>query len=134
MTYILDTNICIHILRENSFNILKHAKNKSSASILLSDITVAELWHGVWMSKKVKENEQLLNNFLISFTKLPFDSAHARMFGILKSEQQKKGKMLGPFDLQIAAQALEMDAILITANEKEFKQIKDLRIENWLKP
>ena len=133
MIYILDTNICIYMLKKQSMNILKNAKNSNRTSIMISDISVAELWHGVWKSEKISENEKKLTLFLDSFEKLPFDTSHAKTYGMLKSEQQKNGKNIGSYDLLIAAQALDMDAILVTANEKELKQIKDLRIENWLK-
>jgi tRNA(fMet)-specific endonuclease VapC len=121
------------MLKKESMNILKHAKNSSRTSIMISDISVAELWHGVWKSEKITENEAKLNVFLDTFEKLPFDSSHGKTYGMLKSDQQKSGKSTGAYDLLIAAQALCMDAILVTANEKEFKQIKDLRIENWLR-
>lgn len=132
MTYILDTNICIHMLNHKSFNLLKHAKKKNQTQIYISTITEAELWHGVWNSSYIEENGEKLKNFLQCFPKLKFDSTHATSYGQLKAEQRKKGKNLGSNDLLIAAQALELEAILVTANEKEFKQIKGLKIENWL--
>jgi tRNA(fMet)-specific endonuclease VapC len=53
-------------------------------------------------------------------------------YGRIKTEQKKIGKNIGPNDLLIAAQAMELEATLVTANVKEFKQIKGLKIENWL--
>ena len=132
MTYILDTNICIHILNTKSFGILKHAQKKTHTDIYISAITEAELWDGVWSSKKVDENQLVLKKFLGCFSRLSFDSSFAMTYGRLKAEQKKIGKNIGPNDLLIAAQAIELDATLVTANQKEFKQIKGLKLENWL--
>ena len=120
-------------MKSKSFSILKHAKKPSRTEILISSITEAELWFGVWNSKHIADNEAKLKTFLQCFPKISFDSSYAKTFGELKAQQRKSGRTIGSNDLLIASQALDMDAILVTANEKEFKQIKDLRIENWLK-
>lgn len=133
MIYLLDTNICIHILKTTSISVLKNAKRKADSIFLVSDITVAELWYGVSKSERIKENEQNLVKFLQSFETLPFNSKHARVYGSLREGQRKKGKIVGSHDLLIAAQAIESDAILVTANEKEFSQIAGLKLENWLR-
>ncbi len=133
MKYILDTNICVHMIKSKSFSILKHAKKPLRTEIFISSITEAELWFGVWNSKNISDNEARLKTFLQCFPKLSFDSTFAKTFGELKAQQRKNGRNIGSNDLLIASQALDLDAILVTANEKEFKQIKDLRIENWLK-
>lgn len=133
MNFILDTNICIHMMKNQSFSILKHAKRKSNSTIAISSITEAELWHGVWNSQKLDENQVNLTLFLSLFSKIPFQSSHAKLYGAIKFEQRKKGNNIGHNDLMIAAQAIDLDAILVTANEKELKQIVDLRIENWLR-
>lgn len=133
MIYILDTNICVHMLNNQSIGILKHAKNKQSTVIYISSITEAELWYGVMKSSRANENIPNLRKFLELFPRLPFDSTFSHQYGLLRHQQTKMGKQIGENDFFIAAQALELDAILVTANEKEFKKIKDLRIENWLK-
>lgn len=133
MNYILDTNICVQILKEKSFSLLKHTKNRAVSNIYLSTITELELWYGVWNSSKIQENEKILKLFLENFPKLPFTSQAAIICGHLKAHHRKNGKAIGHNDLMIASQALELDAILVTANTKEFKMIKDLRIENWLR-
>lgn len=132
MNYILDTNVCIHILKKRDLGILKHAKNKSKTVIYISSITEAELWHGVFNSTHIPENSNTLKRFLEMFPKLHFNSEAARIYGEIKSSQQKRGKILGPNDLLIASQALDLDAVLVTANEREFKQVKELKLENWV--
>jgi len=133
MNYLLDTNICVHMLKTKSFNVLKHARKSNSTQINISSITECELWFGVWNSTNILENQERLKTFLQSFSKVSFDSSFAFTYGYLRAEQKKSGRNIGHNDLLIAAQALDMDAILVTNNEKEFKQIKDLRIENWLR-
>lgn len=86
----------------------------------------------VYGISRKEENKEILKRFLQCFPKLKFESSHAECYGQLKAEQKKKGKNLGSNDLLIAAQAIDLEAILVTANEKEFKQIKGLKIENWL--
>jgi tRNA(fMet)-specific endonuclease VapC len=132
MNYILDTNVCIHILNNRDLGILKHAKSKSRTAIYISSITEAELWYGVFKSTRPNENSVNLKSFLELFPKLPFTSEAAKNYGELKLRQQKAGRILGPNDLLIASQALELEATLVTINEKEFKQVKELKIENWV--
>lgn len=133
MTYLLDTNICVRMLNNQSIGPLKHAKNKLSTRIYVSSITEAELWYGVIKSSRASENIPYLKKFLELFPRLAFDSTFSHQYGLLRHQQTKIGKIIGENDLVNAAQALELDAILVTANEKEFKQIKGLGIENWLK-
>lgn len=133
MNYILDTNILIHIMQNKTPNLLKKVGQQRGATFYLSTITEAELWYGVAKSNQRNKNEELLVKLLSYFKKLPFNSTDAQSFGSIKMHQMKTGKAIGPFDLLIATQAIEIDATLITANEKEFKQIKNLKVENWLK-
>lgn len=133
MNYILDTNVFIHIMQNKTPNLLKKISQQRGASFYLSSITEAELWYGVANSKQRMKNEELLIKLLSYFVKLPFNSVDAEKYGSIKFEQMKSGKVIGPYDLLIATQAIELDAILITANEKEFKQIRNLKVENWLK-
>jgi tRNA(fMet)-specific endonuclease VapC len=133
MSYLLDTNICIHMLNNKSFSLLKHAKKKTHTNIYISSITEAELWFGVFNSSKVSENTKTLKTFIQCFPHLPFTSKDASVYGELRAIQNDSGKLIGHNDLFLAAQAIENDLILVTNNEKEFKLIKNLRLENWLK-
>ena len=132
MNYILDTNICIHILNQRDLSLLKHAKQNSKTVIYISSITEAELWHGVFNSSRIPENTITLKRFLELFPKLFFTSESAKIYGELKSSQVKRGKSLGPNDMLLASQAIDLEAVLVTNNEKEFKQVPGLRVENWL--
>lgn len=133
MTYLLDTNICIHILKNSKPNLIKVISQRRGSEFFISTISHAELWYGVYNSKKLSSNTNRLEEFFTPFQLAEFNAEDANYFGRLKSEQKSLGKVIGENDLMIASQVLRMDAILVTANEKEFSQIKGLRIENWLK-
>lgn len=133
MNYILDTNICVHMIKSKSFSVLKHAKKKTTTQIYISTITESELWYGVHNSQMYEENKKSIEGFLEFFPKISFTSSAAEIAGELKAIHRKNGKTIGANDLLIAAQALDIDAILVTGNEKEFKQINGLRVENWLR-
>jgi len=64
---------------------------------------------------------------------LPFDDTDAVEFGLIKKDLEKKGKLIGPMDLLISAQAKSKNLILVTNNIKEFGRVEGLKLENWLK-
>jgi len=72
-----------------------------------------------------------LLQFLAAFKILPFDDDDAEQFGIIRSDLKKRGTIIGPYDMLIAAQALSKNIILVTNNIKEFCRIENLRIEDW---
>jgi len=131
--YLLDTNICIYIIKKKPSDVLKTLKTKSKNDIYISSITIAELEYGVAKSQFPEKNKIALIEFLSIFNILPFDDTDAVNFGIIKSELEKKGQIIGPMDLLLAAQAKTKKLILVTNNVKEFERIEGLKIENWVK-
>jgi len=131
--YLLDTNICIYIIKKKPSDVLKTLKKKSKNDIYISSITIAELEYGVAKSQFPEKNKIALIEFLSIFNILPFDDTDAVNFGIIKSELEKKGQIIGPMDLLLAAQAKTKKLILVTNNVKEFERIEGLKIENWVK-
>ncbi|HOK92782.1 MAG TPA: type II toxin-antitoxin system VapC family toxin [Spirochaetota bacterium] len=131
--YLLDTNICIYIIKKKPSDVLKTLKKKSKNDIYISSITIAELEYGVAKSQFPEKNKIALIEFLSIFNILPFDDTDAVNFGIIKLELEKKGKIIGPIDLLLAAQAKTKKLILVTNNVKEFERIEGLKIENWVK-
>jgi len=130
--YLLDTNICIYIIKKKPDDVIIKLKSKSKKDIYISSITIAELEYGVSKSKFPEKNKIALIEFLSIFKILNFDDHDAMEFGIIKSDLESKGKIIGPMDLLLAAQAKSKNLILITNNTKEFERIKDLKIENWI--
>lgn len=95
-------------------------------------MTVAELEYGIENSIKVEENRISLLKYLSLFNILPFDDKDAIPFGKLKSKLRKEGRIIGPIDMLLAAQALSKDLIFVTNNIKEFERIENLKLENWV--
>ena len=131
--YLLDTNICIYIIKKKPVDVLKTVKTKSKKDIYISSITVAELEYGVAKSRFPEKNKIALIGFLSIFTILPFDDTDAVEYGIMRAELEKKGKMIGPMDLLLAAQAKKKRLIIVTNNTREFERLEGLKIENWVK-
>lgn len=131
--YILDTNICIYIIKKKPIELLKVLKIKSKKDIFISSITIAELEYGVAKSMYPEKNKISLIEFLSIFYILNFDDQDAVKYGAIKTKLEKIRKIIGPMDLLIASQALCKKLILVTNNLREFERIDDLRTENWIK-
>jgi tRNA(fMet)-specific endonuclease VapC len=131
--YLLDTNICIYIIKKKPVDVLRTLKTKSRKDIYISSITIAELEYGVAKSQFPERNKIALIEFLSIFNILPFDDTDAVNFGITKTNLGKVGKTVGSMDLLIAAQAITKRLILVTNNTKEFERVEGLKMENWVK-
>jgi tRNA(fMet)-specific endonuclease VapC len=131
--YLLDTNICIYIIKKRPINVLKILKTKSQEDLYISSITIAELEYGVAKSKYYEKNKISLIEFLSFFNILDFDSQDAAEFGIIKAGLEKKGKIIGPLDMLLSAQAKSKKFIFVTNNISEFERVEGLKIDNWVK-
>lgn len=132
MMYMLDTNICIYIIKKKPENVITKFKNLNQANICISSITYSELLYGVYKSKNVGKNLLALTMFLSNITILPYDENSSIDYGMLRSKLEKEGQPIGPLDMLIAAHAKASKSILVTNNIKEFSRIKDLVVENWI--
>ncbi|WP_457564125.1 type II toxin-antitoxin system tRNA(fMet)-specific endonuclease VapC [Caminibacter pacificus] len=130
--YLLDTNICIYILKKKPISVFEKFKSLKIGDIKVSSITVAELYFGAYNSQNVEQNVKVVNNFLLPFDIVDFDESSAINYAKIKADLRKKGQIIGELDMQIAGVALAKDLILVTNNEKEFRRIKNLKIENWV--
>jgi tRNA(fMet)-specific endonuclease VapC len=133
MNYLLDTNICIYIIKKKPPVVLKQVESKQPGQIAISTITLAELEYGIARSQYPDRNRVALLEFLLPFTILDFDQAASAQYGQIRSLLESKGRPIGPMDLLLAAQAKAHGLVLVTNNEKEFKRVKGLRVENWAK-
>ena len=136
MNYLLDTNICIYIIKKSPEKVIKKLeaiiKAEGKNEIYLSSITVSELYYGVEKSTQVDKNLEALKGFLTPFQVVDFDLRSAEIFGQIRSNLEKKGTVIGPYDLQIASVALAHDFILVSNNTKEFERVESLQLENWV--
>jgi tRNA(fMet)-specific endonuclease VapC len=131
MKYILDTNICIYFLNGRSERIRNKIASHKSSELATTSITVAELYYGAYHSKHVTRNLKILSSFFADLQILPFHRRAAREFGRIKQKLVKSGKMIGVFDLMIAAIARGEEFTLVTHNREEFARIEDLLLEDW---
>ena len=129
--YLLDSNVCIHLLNNRHSQIEHHFRSFSPSEIAMCSIVKAELLFGARHSKRVEVNLQLLNHFFAPLSSLPFDDRCADEYGLIRADLSAQGKIIGPNDLLIAATARANDAILVTHNTKEFSRITGLRLVDW---
>lgn len=133
MKYLLDTNICIYLIKEKSEKLLKKLQTKDINDIGISSLTQAELEYGVFKSQRQSQNKLALLEFLAPITIIPFGEGEAERYGEIRASLEKSGKTIGNMDLLIGAHALSKNLTLVTNNEKEFNRIVGLVIENWIK-
>ena len=132
MTYMLDTNICIYIMKNKPAQVLQRFKSEIDNGICISSITLAELEYGMQHSSNPIRNEQALLHFLIPIEILPFDAAAASEYGALRTYLQSLGTPIGPLDMLIAAHAKSAHMTLVTNNVREFIRVPELVVENWV--
>ncbi len=130
--YMLDTNICIYVLKNHSDK-LRH-KFKAIKNICISSVTYGELCFGIENGNDHLKEErwQQLNIFTQRLLIDPLDENAARHYGSIRAKLKKDGTLIGNNDLLIAAHARSIDAILVTNNLREFNRVPDLTVENWI--
>jgi tRNA(fMet)-specific endonuclease VapC len=129
--YLLDTDMCIYIINKHPKSVVEKICGLEPNDVRISSITVAELEYGASKSGRRDQNRAALYNFLSPFEVLSFDSRDAEIYGIIRAELERRGEVIGPYDMQLAAQALARDLIFVTNNIAEFIRIKRLKLENW---
>lgn len=133
MRYLLDTNICIYIIKKKPEKVIKRFRDNKPGDIAISSITIAELNYGIEKSSKPDINTIALKEFLQPIVVLDFNQKDTEAYGKIRIDLEKKGTPIGAMDLLIASQAVSRELILVTNNESEFKRVKGIRIENWTK-
>jgi len=132
MRYLLDTNICIALIKRKPQKALKRFDRLPAGDVGISTITLAELRYGVARSQNAERNKQALVEFLLPLEIADLDERAASAYGTVRVELENAGQPIGPLDTQIGAHALSLNAVLVTSNTAEFRRIKGLTIENWL--
>ena len=132
MRYLLDTNICIYIMKKRPESVIKKFQSFRGGDIGISSVTLAELNYGVAKSQRVVHNKNLLEQFLVPMELYAFDCLAAEAYGHLRAQLEKKGRPIGAMDLMIAAHALSLDMPIVTNNIREFKRVTGLKVENWI--
>ena len=136
MSYLLDTNAVIAVLKNKPAAVRERLRRASteSVSVAVSSVVLYELWYGVARSERRRENTERLRTFLSGDVMVvPFQEEDAAVAGELRAALEAAGTPIGPYDLLIAAQALRLGATLVTANTSEFARVQGLDHQDWSK-
>jgi len=131
MKFMLDTNICIYLIKRQSEKIIEHLKKHTAGEVGISSITLAELQYGVAKSQHKRQNRTALEEFILPLDIAPFDEKAAEAYGLIRSQLEKIGKPIGSLDTLIGAHALCLGVTLVTNNISEFKRIRNLKVVDW---
>ena len=133
MHYLLDTNICIYLIKKRPSEVIERFRQHPPQDVAISTITLFELQYGIEKSKYRQRSEDALTKFLLQLNLIKLDRSSAIEAATIRAQLERKGMVIGPYDLLIAGLAKSLDMILVTNNTKEFKRIADLNLENWVK-
>lgn len=133
MTYLLDTNVCIHYLNGRSPAVRERLHALHPRDVVVCAIVKTELFFGAARSHNPARTLSVQHRFLAPYQSLPFDDRAADVAARVRAHLAKQGTPIGPYDLQIAAIALVNDCILVTNNVREFSRVPGLQIEDWEK-
>jgi tRNA(fMet)-specific endonuclease VapC len=131
MKYLLDTNACVDFLNRRYPSVAERIRSSSPDDLALSSVVVAELRYGADRSAKRAENHDRLDVLTAEIQCLDFDLPAARVYGRLRSVLEAGGEPIEPYDMLIAAHALSQRLVLVTDNEREFRRVAGLEVENW---
>lgn len=131
MKYMLDTNICIHVIKNRPETVIRNFLKHEPSELCISSISYAELMHGVEKSQDAERNRVAITLFLSPLSVLEFDNYAAEEYGKVRTELERKGTPIGPMDTLIAAHARAENLILVTNNTREFNRVEGLNVENW---
>ncbi|MEO6214531.1 MAG: type II toxin-antitoxin system VapC family toxin [Sphingomonas sp.] len=130
LRYLLDTNLCIRVLRDRPAG-LRDRFNAEASGLCISTIVLTELLHGAAKSARPIENREEVERFVARLTLLPFDEEAAAHAGDIRATLERTGKMIGGYDVLIAGHARSKGLIVVTGNLGEFTRVDGLRCEDW---
>ncbi|HEX8221037.1 MAG TPA: type II toxin-antitoxin system VapC family toxin [Chloroflexia bacterium] len=131
MKYMLDTSICVHLIRQKPSELLRRMTMQAVPDICVSSITVAELQYGVQRSSQPQRNQHAFEQFLIPLIILDFDYDASLTYGRIRAQLEAQGTPIGSLDTLIAAHAFSQGLTLVTNNTREFARVPGLLVEDW---
>ena len=129
---LLDTNICVFLMKNKYPAATQKLLNSDPSEIAISSITLFELEYGAAKSQWPEKNRNNVKLFLAPFTIIPFDSNDAIAAGEIRQILEKAGTPIGPYDVQIAAQAMVRGYTVVTHNTGEFSRVPNLQFNDWI--
>jgi len=133
MRFMLDTNTCIELIRYQNKRVLRRMKRRSPDDICVSSVTLSELEYGVAKSANPEKNRLALAEFMTPLAIVPYNDTVAPVYGRVRAELEQAGTPIGPLDTMIAAHALSLGLTVVTGNEREFRRVAGLKVQNWAK-
>lgn len=130
MKYLLDTDTCIYALKQNE-SVIEHLLSTAREDVAISVVTEAELRTGAAKSSSPAKTLRLLENFFRPLTILEFTSEDAVTYAGVRVRLERAGTPIGALDTLIAAHAVARKLTLVTNNEREFRRVAALSLENW---
>ncbi|HUR43395.1 MAG TPA: tRNA(fMet)-specific endonuclease VapC [Aestuariivirga sp.] len=130
LAYLLDTDICIHALKRRSASLATHFR-ANDGRMAVSDVTLFELCYGAAKYEEPQQRLAIIEAFTARLELLPFDSRAALQAGEIRAMLERKGQMIGAYDVMIAGIARSRGLVLATNNIREFKRVDGLRVERW---
>ena len=134
MKYLLDTNICIFVIRRRPPSVLGRFQQHPPDDVAISSVTLAELRYGADKSTRPQQNHAALDAFLVPLSVVDFDSRAADHYGKVRADLEQRGTPIGPLDTMIAAHSLSLGVTLVTSNTSEFSRVRGLNVEDWAAP
>jgi tRNA(fMet)-specific endonuclease VapC len=131
LKYMLDTNICIYVIKRKPLEALAKF-NENAGALCISSITMAELYHGAEKSEQCARNMAIVEDFISRLDVLHYGEKAAAHYGDIRANLEKRGSIIGVNDLHIAAHARSESLILVSNNLKEFDRVEGLRSCNWI--
>ncbi len=131
MKYLLDTNVWVDYLNGSYPGVMRRIQECSPRELCLNAIVVAELRYGADRSARKRENHDRIDILAAEIQCLDFDLEAARAFGRVRVALEGSGRVIGPYDMLIAAHALARQLVLVTDNVGEFRRVEGLEVENW---
>ncbi len=131
--YLLDTNICIYIIKHQPEIVRQHfEKHLPNRNILISVITLGDLRFGAEKSQHKEKALKVIDELTSMIQVVELDETVAEHYAQIRHDLSAKGKIIGSNDLWLAAHARANDWVMVTNNEKEFVRVDGLRVENWV--
>ncbi len=128
--FLLDTNLCIRVLRDRPPG-LRPIFNANAETLCLSDVVLYELLFGAEKSADPPRLRREVENFAARLIVLPFDSDAAAHTADIRADLERRGCVIGPYDLMIAGHARSRGLVVITGNLREFERVQGLRCQDW---
>lgn len=129
--YLLDTNICIYVIKKQPPRVLEHLMERQPREVGLSVVTLSELAYGAQKSSVPDKNRAALELFVAPFQVFEYSREASFIYGEVRTALERKGTPIGAMDLMIAAHALALGATLVSNNLREFRRVPGLTTENW---